>query len=78
MGRGVAAIADTSVEMIERTYSAHIGHYADEIARRGLLAPTSAAVQTHKLGHAIKQLDRPEAPSQGAGPFRNAHLGRER
>src|SRR5262249_30527246 len=37
--RVVAANADTSVAMIERTYSAHVSHFADEAARRGLLAP---------------------------------------
>jgi integrase len=35
--RVVAATHDTSSEMIERTYSAYIAHYADEIARRGML-----------------------------------------
>ena len=39
--RIVAASADTSTEMIERTYSAFIGNFADEVARRGLLAPSS-------------------------------------
>ena len=37
--RIVAASADTSTEMIERTYSAFIGNFADEVARRELLAP---------------------------------------
>jgi integrase len=35
--RVVAASADTSIEMIERTYAAYIGHFADDMARRGLL-----------------------------------------
>jgi integrase len=38
--RIVAASADTSSEMLERTYSAFISHFADEVARRGLLAPS--------------------------------------
>jgi integrase len=38
--RIVATSADTSTEMIERTYSAFIGHFADEVARRGLLTPS--------------------------------------
>ena len=37
--RIIAATTDTSTTMIERTYSAYVGHYADEIAHRGLLAP---------------------------------------
>ena len=41
--RVVAATADTSTEMIERTYSSYISHFADEIARRGLLAPAEPA-----------------------------------
>jgi integrase len=36
--RVVAATHDTSVVMVERTYSSFITDYADEIARRGLLA----------------------------------------
>lgn len=36
--RVVAATHDTSVVMIEKTYSAHIADFADTIARRGLLA----------------------------------------
>src|SRR5262249_23035231 len=43
--RIVAVAHDTSVSMIERTYSAHIGDHADAIARRGLLeAPPLATV----------------------------------
>jgi integrase len=38
--RVVAANADTSVAMIEATYSHFIAHFADEVARRGLLAPS--------------------------------------
>ena len=41
--RIIAATTDTSTTMIERTYSAYVGHYADEIARRGLLARFSHA-----------------------------------
>jgi integrase len=35
--RIVATLHDTSVKMIERTYSRHIASYSDEIARRALL-----------------------------------------
>jgi hypothetical protein len=35
--RIVATLHDTSVKMIERTYSHHIASYSDEIARRALL-----------------------------------------
>lgn len=35
----VAATADTSISMLERTYSAYITDFADDVARRGLLAP---------------------------------------
>ena len=35
--RVVAAIHDTSVVMIERTYSAHIADHADALARGALL-----------------------------------------
>ena len=38
--RVVAANADTSVAMLEATYSHFIAHFADEVARRGLLAPS--------------------------------------
>jgi integrase len=37
--RVVAVNHDTSVRMIERTYSAYIGDHSDEVARKGLLAP---------------------------------------
>jgi integrase len=40
--RIIAATTDTSTMMIEKTYSSYVGHYADEIARRGLLAPAPA------------------------------------
>jgi hypothetical protein len=36
--RVVAAVHDTSIGMLERTYSAFIADHADTIARRGLLA----------------------------------------
>ena len=36
--RIVATLHDTSVKMIERTYSRHIASHSDEIARRALLA----------------------------------------
>jgi hypothetical protein len=39
--RVIAAVTDTSTRMIERTYSAYLGHFADEVARRGLLAPSA-------------------------------------
>ena len=44
--RIIAATTDTSTTMIERTYSSYVGHFADEVARRGLLAssPSSANV----------------------------------
>jgi integrase len=43
--RVVATLHDTSVKMIERTYSRHIASYSDDIARRALLQtePPSAA-----------------------------------
>jgi integrase len=41
--RILAASTDTSATMIERTYSSYVGHYADEVARRGLLAPAPAS-----------------------------------
>jgi integrase len=40
--RIVAALADTSVGILERTYSAFIADFAGDIARRGLLAPTAS------------------------------------
>jgi integrase len=40
--RVVAANSDTSVAMLEATYSHFIAHFADEVARRGLL-PLAAA-----------------------------------
>jgi integrase len=39
--RLVASLHDTSVAMIERNYSAHIAHHADELARSALLDPPS-------------------------------------
>ncbi len=41
--RVIAATTDTSTVMLERIYSSHIGHFADEMARRGLLAPAASA-----------------------------------
>jgi hypothetical protein len=38
--RVVAASTDTSVSMIERTYSSYIGYFADDVARKGLLGPS--------------------------------------
>ena len=40
--RVIAATTDTSTTMIERTYSSYLTHFADEVARRGLLAPAPA------------------------------------
>ena len=42
--RVVAAGHDTSVSMIERTYSKHIGDHADAISRRALLDPSAGQV----------------------------------
>src|SRR4029077_9859854 len=39
--RVVAAVHDTSVTMIERTYSAHIADHADALSRRALLDPSA-------------------------------------
>jgi integrase len=47
--RVVAATTDTSVSMIERTYSSYLGHFADEVARRGLLAPASTSAEVVTL-----------------------------
>jgi integrase len=47
--RIIAATTDTSTRMIERTYSSYVGHYADEIARRGLLAPAPAAANVIEI-----------------------------
>jgi hypothetical protein len=47
--RVIAATTDTSVLMIERTYSSYLGHFADEIARRGLLAPASTPAEVVTL-----------------------------
>jgi integrase len=41
--RIVAAIHDTSVTQIERTYSRHIAEHSDAVSRRGLLADTPPA-----------------------------------
>jgi hypothetical protein len=43
--RVIAANADTSVAMIEATYSAYIAHFADDIARRGLVSFGGKAVE---------------------------------
>jgi integrase len=42
--RLVASAHDTSVAMIERTYSAYIAHHGDEIVRAALLDPAAPAV----------------------------------
>lgn len=47
--RVIAATTDTSTTMIERTYSSYVGHYADEIARRGLLAPLATPAEVAVL-----------------------------
>jgi integrase len=47
--RVIAATTDTSVSMIERTYSSYLGHFADEVARRGLLAPASPSAEVVTL-----------------------------
>jgi integrase len=47
--RVIAATVDTSTAMIERTYSAYVGHFADEIARRGLLAPSAVPAEVVTL-----------------------------
>jgi integrase len=41
--RIVASLHDTSVGMIERTYSAHIAGHSDDLARRAMLDPARAA-----------------------------------
>ena len=41
--RVVAAMHDTSVVMIEKTYSAHISDFADSVARKGLLESPTAS-----------------------------------
>ena len=41
--RVVAAMHDTSIGELEKTYSAYIADHADTIARRGLLAPPPPA-----------------------------------
>jgi hypothetical protein len=38
--RLVASNADTSLGILERVYSRFVGHYGDELARRGLLSTT--------------------------------------
>jgi integrase len=40
--RIVAASHDTSTQQVERTYSKHILHYSDTVARQGLLGPPPA------------------------------------
>ncbi len=42
--RVVAVLHDTSVAMIERTYSRHIGDHSDQVARRALLDLAEPAV----------------------------------
>lgn len=41
--RLIAASTDTSTVMIERTYSSYVGHFADDVVRRGLLTPAPPA-----------------------------------
>lgn len=43
--RVVAATHDTSIVMLERTYSAYIADHADTVARRGLLADNSVSLR---------------------------------
>jgi integrase len=47
--RLVASAHDTSVAMIERTYSAYIAHHGDEIVRAALLDPTAPAATANVL-----------------------------
>ena len=63
--RIIAATTDTSTTMIERTYSSYVGHFADEVARRGLLAssPSSANVvvfDQQQRRYSIMELNRLE------------------
>jgi integrase len=51
--RIVAALHDTSVDQIERTYSAHITTHADELARRALLITTTEVRPTGKAAKKI-------------------------
>lgn len=46
--RVVAALHDTSVEMIERNYSEHIADHADELARPTLLETIAEVITLHK------------------------------
>jgi integrase len=39
----VASNADTSLQMLERTYASYISHHGEEISRRGLLSPAPPA-----------------------------------
>ena len=48
--RVIAATTDTSTIMIERTYSSYLGHFADEVARKGLLAPAANIVPLKTRG----------------------------
>jgi hypothetical protein len=64
--RVTAANADTSIKMIERTYSRYIGDHSDEIARRALLDP---AVQPGVIASAPQPLaDRVIRTGEGAKP----------
>jgi hypothetical protein len=47
--RVIAATTDTSVSMIERTYSSFITSFSDEIARRALIAPAPASADVIQL-----------------------------
>jgi hypothetical protein len=43
--RVVAVNHDTSIAMLERTYSRHIGDFSDALARKGLLDTTAHPLQ---------------------------------
>jgi integrase len=58
--RIIAASVDSSSEMIERTYSSHVAHFADEIARRGLLVPASSP-PPQKFGNVEPFVRRPRS-----------------
>jgi hypothetical protein len=47
--RIVATLHDTSVKMIERTYSRYIASHSDEIARRALLQTTGQSPAADKV-----------------------------
>jgi hypothetical protein len=45
----VATLHDTSVKMIERTYSRYIASHSDEIARRALLETIAQPPAAHNV-----------------------------